>query len=151
MEKMLQNAVDLGDAARKPTLRPLSDGLTSSPHVIYEGNFRMAMDWNSANVDKLFSPGLTAENMPLLADLYAETGMLEPEFDPNVTEYTWHPADANDTLALRPMSTRCASVTVNGIPVSSGEAFGSADAYTIEVIAPDGTTKTVYRIQRVDT
>lgn len=151
MEKMLQNAVDLGDAARKPTLRPLSDGLTSSPHVIYEGNFRMAMDWNSANVDKLFSPGLTAENMSLLADLYAETGMLEPEFDPNVTEYTWHSADANDTLALRPMSTRCASVTVNGIPVSSGEAFGSADAYTIEVIAPDGTTKTVYRIQRVDT
>lgn len=147
----MQQAIDTGDAARQPTLRPLSDGLTSSPDVLLGGNFRTGQDWAAANIgEQLFTPGLTAQNNALLADLYAVRGQITPPFDPQIPAYTWHPADAADALALRPMSTRCRSVTVNGAPAAAGEPFAPADTYTIEVTAPDGCTKNVYTVRRVD-
>ena len=148
---MVQQAVDQGDAARKPTLRPLSDGLTSSPDIIACGNHRTGQDWAAANVGKdLFSKGLTADNLSLLADLYAARGDLEPPFAPRVQEYCWYPGGSGDKLVLQPMSTRCRRIAVDGSEVGAGQPFVPSLCSEIEITAPDGMTKTIYRIRRVD-
>lgn len=148
---MVQQAVDQGDAARKPALRPLSDGLTSSPDIIACGNHRTGQDWAAANVGKdLFSKGLTADNLSLLADLYAARGDLEPPFAPRVQEYCWYPGGTGDKLVLQPMSTRCRRIAVDGSEVGAGQPFVPSLCSEIEITAPDGMTKTIYRIRRVD-
>lgn len=148
VQQMLQQAVDLGEAARKPTLRPVSDGLTTSPTILSTGNFRMAGDWGAINIERMFSDGYTADSMSLLADLYVTDGWLEPDFDPHQTEYTWHSTGIGDRIAAQPMSTRIAGMTLNGEPAVSGTAYPSAEDCELVVTAPDAISKTVYTIHK---
>ncbi|MDR3765934.1 MAG: MBL fold metallo-hydrolase [Butyricicoccus sp.] len=148
VEQMLQDGIDRGDAARKPTLRAVSDGPTSSPTVLYAGNYRMAQDWAAVNVDQLFSDGLTSENLSLLAELYPTSGILQPAFDPHITAYRWIGATPADTLSVRPMSTRIAGITADGVDVEAGMPIPCVSTCAICVTAPDRKTQTVYTVYR---
>lgn len=149
LAEALQQAADEGDKCLKSALRPMEDGVTSSPRIIYVGNHRIGNAWTAINVgDSLFSDGLTSENLSLLADLQVSSGTLEPAFEPHCTEYLWHGADNAACLTVQPLSSRVSGMEINGKIVHSSERVPVSGDCAIAVTAPDGKSQTVYRIKR---
>ncbi|KAI7266223.1 hypothetical protein KC345_g8238 [Hortaea werneckii] len=87
-----------------------------------------------------------------LTNLTASPAGLTPEFNVNQTIYTLKVANTVTSAAFTPTSAAGASIKVNGVPHSSGEAFNAGNlatgnnAFVIEVTAQDGVTKKVYSL-----
>jgi len=92
-------------------------------------------------------------NSPDLSGLSLSSGTLSPSFDPATTSYGASVSNGVLAITVTPTSAvNCASISVNGSPVTSGSASQTiplvvgSNAFTIVVTAPDGTTTKSYTI-----
>jgi glyoxylase-like metal-dependent hydrolase (beta-lactamase superfamily II) len=142
-EKAVQKAVDLGEEALSPTLRPAAECMNSSK-ISLVGNYISELDWVGININTNFSRNYTAENIATLSAIFVENGRLEPKFHPAIENYTLQlDTDAAVVeLSAVSTSTRIESIRINSAKVNSKEFYTinieQNKEIHIQVIAPNG-------------
>lgn len=150
-EKAVQKAVDYGEEALSPTLRPAPECMGSSK-ISLVGDYISDLDWSGINIETIFSGNYTAENIATLSAIFVENGRLEPKFHPAIENYTLQlDADAS-AVELTAVST---SSRVKGIRINSQETKSRElnkinilenKEIRIQVIAPNGVDEKNYNI-----
>ncbi len=131
--------------------------LTGTPITAGTANFTItATDANSATGSAAYSlliNAAPASNVATLGNLVLSQGTLTPGFASGTTSYTASVGDAVTSLSVTPAATDAnATITVNGMPVTSGNASGAINlvtgnnAITVVVTAQDGVTTQTYTI-----
>jgi glyoxylase-like metal-dependent hydrolase (beta-lactamase superfamily II) len=151
LEKAVQQAVDLGSESLSPTLRPAAECHGSS-EISLVGNYISELDWVGVNIINIFSGNYTAENISTLSAIFVENGTLEPQFQPNIENYTLQVGQDINEIKLAAVSTssRAKNIRLNDREVKSKE-FNTIKIrnnieITVRVVAPNGIDEKNYKI-----
>jgi len=150
-EKAVQKAVDLGEAALSPTLRPAAECMNSSK-ISLIGNYISELDWVGININTIFSGNYTAQTIATLSAIFIKNGQLEPKFNPAVENYTLQlDTDAAEVeLSAVSTSTKIESIRINSTKANSKEFYTinieQNKEIHIQVIAPNGIDEKNYKI-----
>lgn len=144
LEKAVQEVVDHGSQALKPTLRSAAESF-GSKWIAVHGNYQIDVNWAAVNVGQVLTEGITPENNCTLSWVQFENAGCTPEFSPD--RLTYQLTCTSPELRLRPVknSTR-SSVSVNGDPAEDLKWITvraeKDDIIKIQVTAPDETVRT---------
>ena len=151
LEKALQQAVDFGEEALVPTLRPVAECMGSSK-ISMVGNYIADLDWAGINIINVYSGEYTAENIATLSAIFIENGTLEPKFQPNIENYTLQMGSDTQEVEILTASTssRAKNIRINKIDVNSKE-YNKIEVdhnreINIHVVAPNGIDEKNYKI-----
>ncbi|MFN4169495.1 MAG: putative Ig domain-containing protein [Pannonibacter phragmitetus] len=150
-------AVTSGALPAGLTLNTGTGEISGTPTTAGTANFTItATDANSATGSAAYSlliNAAPASNVATLGNLVLSQGTLTPGFASGTTSYTASVGDAVTSLSVTPAATDAnATITVNGMPVTSGNASGAINlvtgnnAITVVVTAQDGVTTQTYTI-----
>lgn len=153
-ERAVQQAVDFGEKALSPTLRPAAECMGSSK-ISVVGNYISELDWVGINIETIYSGDYTADTIDTLSAIFVQNGRLEPKFHPAIENYTLQ-VDTNAEaveLAAVSTSTKAKSIRINSTKVNSKEftaiSLEQNKEIQIHVIAPNGIDEKCYSIQVV--
>jgi glyoxylase-like metal-dependent hydrolase (beta-lactamase superfamily II) len=141
LETAVQEVVDQGEPALKPTLRSAAESF-GSKWIAVHGNYQMDVNWAAVNVGRILTEGITPENNCTLSWIQFENASCTPAFAPD--QLTYQLTCASTEFRLRPVknSTR-SSVAVNGKTVDDLEWMTAraekGSSIEVQVTAPDGT------------
>jgi len=136
---------------------PVTSGNTSNPvNLVVGSNTIITVVTGQDGITKK-TYALTITRQPAvdatLASLGVSNGALSPSFDGSTTSYSVGVDNSVATFSLTPaVNDANATVTVNGLPVSSGNASNPVNltvgnnTVTVVVTAQDGTTKKTYTL-----
>lgn len=146
LELALQKAMDLGEAALTPSVRP------PSLVQIVVGDRMKDPDWFGMNVNRQAFLPAAPDQIASLVDLRLTGASLEGRVNPRTLQYvaTASPG-ATITLAVRPASTRIKGITIDGQSAAANQPVAlplSGESRTVPVVitAPDGTTTATYQV-----
>ena len=147
LEEAAQQVVDHGVDVLVPSPRPGNTWRTVSGDRLTDPN------WASINVNRDVPLSVPPEQMSSLSNLRIEGAAMAEGFTPDRLSYTATVSPDVQTVEIVPTATsrRYHSLTIDGAKVTSGQAFEAAvpdegHTFTIEVVAPNETTKTTYAL-----
>ncbi len=149
-------AVTGGSLPAGVNLNASNGELTGTPTTAGTANFTItATDTDGAFGSAAYSLQINApaSTVATLANLVLSQGTLDPVFASGTTSYTASVGNAVTSLTVTPTVTDAnATVTVNTVPVTSGNASGAinlnvgSNIITVVVTAEDGTTTETYTV-----
>ncbi|MBS4209352.1 MBL fold metallo-hydrolase [Bacillus sp. FJAT-50079] len=151
LEKAVQQAIDFGEEALSPTLRPAKECMGSSK-ISLIGNYMTDLDWVGINIEHIYSDNYTSENIDTLSAVFIKGGSMEPAFDPKTENYTLRldQDSAEVEILVLATSTRAQNVEINGVAANQNE-YAKMGVHknmeiVIQVVSPNGKNKKQYTI-----
>ncbi|MBN1639720.1 MAG: MBL fold metallo-hydrolase, partial [Anaerolineae bacterium] len=148
LQEAAQRLVDQGMDVLVPSPRPAGAWKTVCGDRLADPN------WASINVNRETCLSAPPDQIASLSNLEVRAAALDDAFQPGQLSYTANAAPGTRTIAVIPTATsrRYAALTVDGSAIESGQAlavalYDNANACSIEVVAPDRVTRTVYSLR----